>query len=178
VVNGAVTTLPELRSGGDPFPFHQRGQLFRNLGGGWFQEVPPAEVPELDRRHAGRGAATGDVDLDGRTDVLISNNNGPARFLSSRAGGGRSWVAARVVDGRGGDRLGSLVTVRTESGHAARGQIRTDGSYASASAPGLELGLGAEPGSLELEVTTPAGERRRVRGLDAERIYHFVFASP
>jgi enediyne biosynthesis protein E4 len=177
VVNGAVTTLPELRAGGDPFPFHQRGQLFRNLGGGWFQEVPPAEVPELDRRHVGRGVATGDVDLDGRTDVLISNNGGPARLLSSRAGGGRSWVAARVVDGRGGDRLGALVTVRTGAGRAAREQVRTDGSYASASAPWIELGLGDGPGPLELEVTTPAGERRRVRGLGAERIYHFVFVS-
>ena len=33
----------------------------------------------------GRGAAFGDVDNDGDTDVLITNNNGPARLLRAEA---------------------------------------------------------------------------------------------
>ncbi|MCB1036082.1 MAG: VCBS repeat-containing protein, partial [Acidobacteria bacterium] len=44
VVNGAVTLVPELVEAGDPFPLHQRNQLFHNQGSGregvFFREVP------------------------------------------------------------------------------------------------------------------------------------------
>ena len=48
-VNGAVQIIETLRQARDPLPLHQRKLLFRNLGGGRFEEV---------RRSRGRGVRT------------------------------------------------------------------------------------------------------------------------
>ena len=41
-VNGAVETIQSLAAAGDPFPLHQRKQLFRNLGSRRFEDVTAA----------------------------------------------------------------------------------------------------------------------------------------
>ena len=52
--------------------------LFRNLGNHRFAEVGRSGGAPFDRKIVGRGAAWGDIDNDGRLDVLILQNNGPA----------------------------------------------------------------------------------------------------
>src|ERR1041384_918893 len=77
IVNGAVQLLPELMRKGDPYPLGQPKQLFRNQGNGSFTEVIEQAGPNFQLLEVSRGAAFGDVDNDGDTDVLVTNNNGP-----------------------------------------------------------------------------------------------------
>src|SRR5262249_58226500 len=81
VVNGAVQLLPELMRKGDPFPLGQPNQLFHNTGNGTFVEVIEPAGSSFQLLEVSRGAAFGDIDNDGDTDVLVTNNNGPARLL-------------------------------------------------------------------------------------------------
>ena len=90
-----------------------------------------------------RGAAFGDVDNDGDTDVLVLNNNGPARLLTNQAGSGNHWIGLRVAGWpQGRDMLGARVAVLLSEGPDLWRRVRTDGSYASANDPRVLVGLG------------------------------------
>ena len=78
--NGAVKYVNSQQ--GDRFPYHERNLLLRNLGKGkGFEDVTAAAGPALDRMEVGRAAVFGDVNNDGGMDILVTNNNGPARLL-------------------------------------------------------------------------------------------------
>jgi hypothetical protein len=101
VANGAVRILETLSRATDPFPLHERNQLFRNLGTGRFEEVTARAGAVFELSDVGRGAAFGDVDNDGDVDVLVMNNNGPARLLINHVGQRNRWVGLRLVGGLG-----------------------------------------------------------------------------
>src|SRR5207249_10749972 len=94
VANGAVDIVEAER--GRPYPFAQPKQLFHHAGGrGPYREVPAEEAgPAFRVAEVSRGAAFGDVDGDGGIDVLLTNNNGPARLLLNRAPRGH-WLQVR-----------------------------------------------------------------------------------
>jgi len=153
VVNGAVEIIDALFRAGDPYPLHQPNQLFRNLGGGRFG--PAGGGAALEPSEVSRGAAFGDVDNDGDTDVVITNNAGPARLLVNGATGG--WIGARLLGGPAGrDMLGAAVTVARDDGFTAHRRARTDGSYASARDPRVLAGLAAAR-VRELRIAWPDG---------------------
>jgi enediyne biosynthesis protein E4 len=157
--NGAVRLLDDKARRGDPYPFAQRAQLFRNLGNGRFAEVPGDEAGAPFRDEAvGRGAAFGDVDNDGDTDALVVNSNGPVRLLVNQVGNRRPWLGLRLVGRPGGrDLLGARVTVFRKGASALVRRASTDGSYASANDPRVLVGLGDTPEVEKVRVDWPDG---------------------
>ena len=106
-VNGAVRRLDRARSGEGAAAraaagsdherrFGQPNQLFRNLGGGRFEDASWLGGPAFAAYEVSRGAAFGDVDNDGDTDVLITNNSGPARLLLNLTGQDSGWIGLRA----------------------------------------------------------------------------------
>src|SRR5688572_31769284 len=85
----------------DPFPYGERNFLLRNTGNGQFEDVTDQAGAAFKRLAVGRGAAFGDVDNDGDTDVLIANLNGPVRLLLNGIGNRSHWTGLRLV-GSGG----------------------------------------------------------------------------
>jgi len=142
VVNGAVQLLPELMKKGDPYPLGQPKQLFRNQGNGSFVEIVDDAGPNFQLLEVGRGAAFGDVDNDGDTDVLVTNNNGPVRLLLNQLGNRHHWLGLRLVGKTGRDMLGATVEVVVSKTQILRRRARTDGSYLSANDPRVLIGLG------------------------------------
>ena len=142
VVNGAVQLLPELMRKGDPFPLGQPKQLFRNTGNGRFVELVEQAGAGFRSSEVGRGAAFGDIDNDGDTDVLVTNNNGPVRLLLNQLGNRNHWLGLRVVDRSGRDALGAQVDIVLSKNKILRRRVRTDGSYLSANDPRVLVGLG------------------------------------
>ncbi len=98
------------------------------MGKGRFQEVTEAAGAVFELSEVSRGAAFGDVDNDGDTDVLILNNSGPARLLTNQVGSGNHWMGLKLV-GRpsGRDMLGARVAVLLSQGRilVAPGALRT-----------------------------------------------------
>jgi hypothetical protein len=151
VVNGAVTLVPELVRRGDPFPLHQPDQLFLREGSRW-REAGSEAAPALRLPRVSRGAAFGDLDNDGDTDVLVVDLAAPARLLINRAGEDGApkkgaWTGIRALtSGRDGgalrDALGARVALLRNGEPLRVLRVATDGSYASAGDPRVLFGLG------------------------------------
>ncbi len=156
LANGAVTQREDQR--GQPSPFRERNLLLRNQGPGKpFADVTGEAGEAMSLAEVTRGAAFGDVNNDGRVDILITNNNGPARLLINESTPA-PWLQVAVdAPGLG---IGARVGVERDGAPAIWQRIHTDGSYASASSPILHFGLGpfAAKG---LVVEWPDGTRTR-----------------
>jgi hypothetical protein len=156
-VNGAVQTIEALAQARDPFPLHQRKQLFRNLGNGRFEDVTASAGAVFQLSEVGRGAAFGDIDNDGDTDVVVSNNNGPVRLLINNVGNRKHWIGLRLVSPAGRDMLGARVAIVRKSSATLWRRARADGSYASANDPRVLAGLGDSTEPPTVRVTWPDG---------------------
>jgi enediyne biosynthesis protein E4 len=157
VTNGAVQLLPELVRKKDPFPLGQPDQLFRNTGKGAFVEIIDQAGPAFQLLEVGRGAASGDVDNDGDTDVLVTNNNGPARLYLNEVGNRNHWLGLRLVGKTGRDMVGAKVEIVISKDRVLGRRVRTDGSYLSGNDPRVLAGLGAIDRVQSVRVRWPDG---------------------
>jgi enediyne biosynthesis protein E4 len=142
VANGAVQLLPELIRKGDRYPLGQPNQLFHNDGQGKFVEVSDLAGAVFQLPEVSRGAVFGDIDNDGDTDVLIINNNGPARLFLNQVGNRNHWLGLRLTGKDGRDMLGAQVEIVVSKDKTLWRRARTDGSYLAANDPRVLVGLG------------------------------------
>jgi hypothetical protein len=157
-VAGAVLIIPELQAEGDPYPLSMPNQLFHNTGGGHFEEVSSRAGASFQISEVSRGVATGDLDNDGDTDVVLSNNSGPARLLMNQVGSAGNWVGIRLIgDADDRDAPGSWVAVERPGQPTSWQRAQTNGSYLSASDPRLLFGLGSSPDVARVLVRWPDG---------------------
>jgi hypothetical protein len=119
IANGAVNILEKLR--GEPFPFHQRKQLLHHESDGRFRDVTADAGEAMQRSEVSRGAAFGDIDNDGDVDILVTNNNGPARLLLNETIAGTSSTAS---NGRQSGSAGDGSKSATASGAGGGSQSR------------------------------------------------------
>lgn len=158
VVNGAVRHLQELARRGDRYPLGQPNQLFHNEGEGRFAEVSEKCGDEFRRLEVSRGAAFGDIDNDGDTDVLITNNNGPARLFMNRVGNRNHWLGMRLLGNKADrDMLGARIEIVLNSKQILRRRARTDGSYCSSQDPRVLVGIGSSERVEAIRVHWPTG---------------------
>ncbi len=125
----------------------------------------PWSVPRM-----GRGLAVGDLDNDGREDVLILSHNEPMAYLHNRTRGGR-FLALRLA-GRVANRdaLGAKVAVLAGGRRRVAWRVG-GGSYQSAADPRIHFGLGNADRIEAVEVTWPSGRVDRYRGLRVDTGY-------
>ena len=178
VANGAVKIIESLVRAGDPFPLKQANQLFANRDG-HFVEISDRAGPELERLEVSRGVAVGDVDNDGRSDLLLSNNDGPARLLLNQSRTENAWLGLRVVTRTGRDATGARIEIVRPGEPTLSRRVATDGSYLSARDPRVLVGLGSSPAisevPIEVRVHWPGGTIEAWSDLRANR-YHTLTA--
>jgi hypothetical protein len=157
-VNGAVRHAAEALTRKETFSLQQPKQLFRNLGNGQFADVTGQAGAAINRSEVSRGAAFGDVDNDGDTDVVVANDSGPARLLINNIGQSRHWVGVRVT-GRNQrrDMVGARVGVMRSNAPTLWRRSRADGSYASANDSRVLVGLGGTSRIDKVRVEWPDG---------------------
>jgi hypothetical protein len=161
IANGAVTLREEQR--GQPAPYKERNLLIHNLGGGKFADVTSRAGDTFQLAEVSRGAAFGDIDNDGDVDIVITNNNGPARLLLNDAAGHAAWLELRLqgIPNVNRDAVGAVISVYPSSGPALKRRVHTDSSYCSASDRRVHFGLGANSSIRAVEVLWPNGAREQ-----------------
>ena len=169
-VNGAVVLNFETFGPDNPFALDQRNQVFRNVGGARFEAATDRAGAVFELSEVSRGAAFGDVDNDGDTDILMANAAGPVRLLLNQAGDRRHWLGLRLVDpATRRDAVGARVAVVRPDGTTRWRRARADGSFASANDPRVLVGLGDSPAVARVRVLWPDGEEEEWTDLPADR---------
>jgi enediyne biosynthesis protein E4 len=161
--NGHVQRDP---SGLIPYAMH--AQVFRNTGRGNFADVSSQAGPYFMERWNGRGAAVGDIDNDGDTDIVVVHHHQPAAILrnDTQQGGYLSLRLIGVQSDR--DALGTKVTftldesaVDLEHGRQLVRCVDVSGSYLSSGDARILVGLGAHEGAIRMEVRWNSGALQR-----------------
>ncbi|MYH28541.1 MAG: CRTAC1 family protein [Acidobacteria bacterium] len=158
-VNGAVVLNFETFGPDNPFALDQRNQVFRNTGGAGFEAATDRAGSVFELSEVSRGAAFGDIDNDGDTDVLVANASGRVRLLLNQVGNRRHWLGLRLVGANPRrEMLGARVEAMLPDGTTRWRRARADGSFASANDPRVLLGLGESAAVSLVRVFWPDGE--------------------
>jgi enediyne biosynthesis protein E4 len=145
-----------------------RNMAFRNEGDLRFTNVSKAWG--LDDLGISFGAAWGDLDGDGKLDLVVNNYQEPVGVYRNQATNGHS-VKLRLI-GRVSNRwgIGSLVTLDTAKGVQVR-QLKLASGYMSADEPLDHFGLGDEASIQRLTVAWPSGHVQHFENLLADTFY-------
>jgi hypothetical protein len=131
--------------------------VFRNLGGGKFQEVTASLGVAFASPKVARGAAYADIDNDGSLDVLLTTNGGGAYLFHSE--GGQNHSLRVRLEGTKSNRDGIGAIVRLTSGKDQLWQmVHSGSSYLSQSELVLTFGLGEKTKADSIEVQWPSGQ--------------------
>jgi len=145
----------------------QKPTYLRNENGK-FKPAVTRGWPYLSEPHNARGAAFGDLDNDGKVDVIVSHLNEPVVVLRNVADTtGRHWIGVRLLGEKGADVVGARAVIETAGGRQTR-FAKGGGSYGSTSDPRLLFGLNTDAKINKATVYWPSGKVQEVTGLEPD----------
>ena len=143
--------------------------LAKNVFGKFF-DVSSGAGPAFAQPQSGRGLATGDLDSDGRVDIIINNNDSPATLLRNTSDSEGNWVDVQLEGTQSNrDGYGSEVVVTTSSERRMRAYADPAGSYLSSSSPVLHFGLDRDQ-IKRIDVMWPGGAHTVRQGAPVNRL--------
>jgi hypothetical protein len=182
IANGHVIRYPTATG------VRQRPVLLRNKGNGRFVDITRQGGTYFRGEHIGRGVAIGDLDNDGRPDLVISHLNEPVVLLRNEAEVGNHWLGVELWGKGHRDVTGAKIIVEVagpesskgmeDSGRATRSTsfAKGGGSYLSACDRRHLFGLGKLERIERLTVIWPDGQEQHWRGdvLPVDRYWRVV----
>ena len=150
----------------------QHNTVFRNVGGGKFAALtaeagltarPPA-------RH--RGSAVGDLNGDGRLDVVVTAIGGPAEIWMNESPAGAHWLELALEGTKSNrDAIGARIKVTTKSMTQYNHVTHATG-YASSSGGPVHFGLGQDAAASSVEIRWPSGVVQTLQDVAGDRVVH------
>ena len=146
----------------------QKPVLLRNQAGK-FKDISKRGGDYFLKEHLARGVALGDLDNDGKVDLVVSHMNEPVAILKNIAPAGNHWLGVDLVGAEHADVVGARVILEA-GGRKQTRFAKGGGSYASSSDRRHIFGLGKSTTS-KLTVIWPDGTHQNWTGLAPDR-YH------
>jgi hypothetical protein len=144
----------------DHLPYKLQNSLLRNNRNLTFSDVAAQAGEGFRARAAHRGAAFGDIDNDGRIDVVVSCLNDNPELLMNRSSATHNWILLYLVGTRSNrDGLGARVTVTSSSG-IQHNHATTSVGYGSCSDKRVHFGLGSDSQIEKIDIIWPSGARQ------------------
>jgi len=169
-VNGHV--YPQLDNAplGASAGYRQRALFYRNRRDGTFEEIAKNLGGPFTAERASRGSAVGDLDNDGRLDIVINDLDGSPQVLRNELGEAGNWL---IVKARGAgantSAIGAIVTARVGDVRHSR-LVQSGTSYISQDDMRLHVGLGSASAVDAVEVRWPDGTSSTVENVKANQI--------
>jgi hypothetical protein len=157
------------RGGGDP---RQLPILLRNQDG-IFTAIANQGGPYFRSPHLARGVALGDLDDDGRLDLVISHLNEPVVVLRNESETGNHWLGVELLGREHADVVGAKLILEY-AGQTQTRFAKGGGSYASSSDRRHVFGLGKATKIDRLIALWPNGERQEWKDLAIDAYYRLL----
>ncbi len=142
--------------------------VYENMNGKGFRNVASQTGDYGTTLHMGRGLASGDLDNDGRMDLVVAHSNEPVAVLHNTTPCNRNWVAIELV-GRSANR--SAMGAYIEIEHSVR-LLTGGGSYVSDGSNRQVWAVSSDE-SVEVLIFWPSG-RRQTRKIPANGLNFIV----
>ena len=151
-------------------PYRLPNRIFRNAGNFKFEDVSDFAGADFAAPAAHRGAAFGDLNNDGKVDVVVTVLNGPPEIFMNRTESEHHWIILKLVgvkDNRDG--LGTKVKITTAHG-SQYNETTTALSYNSSSDKRVHFGLSEDPVIDRIELSWPTGVKQILRSVKADQV--------
>lgn len=153
------------------FHYAEPNAVLRNLGNAQFENVSDTAGDDFTRPAPNRGLAYGDLDNDGRIDLVITALGAPARILHNETENRNHWITLKLKGVRSNRMgLGARIEITTETGAREYSEASTSSGYAASSDPRVHFGLGASRTLREIQIYWPSGIRQSLRNVQGDRI--------
>ena len=124
--------------------YKQPKQIFINLGDGKFVDNSKKYGLVIGKKEVSRGAAFADIDNDGDSDIIISNNNSFATLIINENKNKNNWIGL-ILEGKSinKDAIGAKIKVNSET----KNQyffVNPGSSYLSSNDKRVQIGLGLD----------------------------------
>jgi len=155
----------------DHLPAKLPNMVLRNLGNGRFENVSAQAGPTFQVPAAHRGAAFGDLNNDGKIDVVVMTQNAKPEIFMNRSPGRNHWLLLKLVGTRSNrDGLGARVQVIRAGSVPLYNHATTSVGYASSSDKRVHFGLGTADHAEKIIIDWPSGIRQVLTDVKADQI--------
>jgi hypothetical protein len=169
-VNGHV--YPQVDALAAGAKYRERKLLFLNQHDGTFRDVSDQVGPALAIPQPSRGTAFGDLDNDGRLDIVVENVDGAPLVLHNQGNDKNHWISLLLV-GTQSNRLAIGAKVKAIAGSLVQiDEVRSGGSYLSQNDLRVHFGLGAAEKVDKVEIRWPSGKTEALENLAADHFYY------
>lgn len=153
------------------FHYAEPNSVFRNLGDGQFTDVSATAGADFLRAAPYRGLAYGDLDNDGRIDLVVTALGGPVRVFRNVTETHNHWILVKLV-GTKSNRMGigAQIRITTDDDTRQSDEVTTSTGYAASSDPRVHFGLGTSVRVREIEIRWPSGMRQVLHDVTEDRL--------
>jgi enediyne biosynthesis protein E4 len=148
----------------------QPNSVFRNLGGMKFSALTAEAGLTAQPASRHRGSAVGDLNGDGRLDVVVTAIGAPAEVWMNHSPGTNHWLELKLQGTKSNrDGIGARIKVVTAAG-TQYNHMSTSAGYASSSAGPVHFGLGTHSVADVVEIRWPSGTVQELRNVAGDRV--------
>ena len=165
--NGAIQDNSELI---DNIPYKLANGLLKNNADGTFADVSLLGGVSFNIPAAHRGAAFGDLNNDGRIDIVTNCLNAAPEVLINRSMNSGHWLLIHLIGTASNrDGLGARLKLTTANGTQFN-HATTSVGYGSSSDKRVHFGLGSCTQAKRLEISWPSGVRQTLTNITGDQI--------
>ena len=158
-----------------PHQYRQPDAIFRNRRDGRFYDVSASAGAPFHSTAAHRGCAFGDLDNDGRIDVVCSAIGSRAEVLRNVSPRTGHWLIIQTEGRRSNrDGIGTRIRITGASGLVQYNHVTSAGSYASSSDTRVHFGLGSDTRIREIELRWPSSTVQVLHDVAVDRVLKIV----
>ena len=153
------------------FRYAEPNAVFRNLGNGQLEDVSATAGPDFTRPAPHRGLAYGDLDNDGRVDLVVTALGSLVQVFRNVTETHNHWILLNLVGTKSNRMgLGAQVRLTTDKGRILYDEATTSTGYAASSDPRVHFGLGDSRIVREIEIRWPSGTRQLLHDVVPDRV--------